>query len=357
MGRHMKLTNKLYSSAFALCSLFALAAPAHAWVAGDTQTKYPIVLVPGVMGFDKLFGSVEYFYKVGDGIQKYSGGQKTYNVWLSAWMTTEERGVALKNEITRILKTHYGVTTLTPAHKANIIAHSHGGTTSRVAAKLMENNIASISTVSTPHYGVPLAESASLVPKWVVNGIVAVCNLAGNALAVFSGRLDWINQQDANAVLNDFTQTGIKQFNAKYPSAGVPTGGSYGTLQYGADATAPGKWAGNGQGAEKSVNDPNAILFYSFAGNVGTSAITRWADPADYVLSAIRMMSNWVGYKGNADSFVPVSSAQFGKNINSSYYWNHVDEQNQILGLLAAGAADPVSVYSTHANRLKLAGR
>lgn len=354
--------SRLLTAALALCLLLSTGGTAHAWVNGDTKTKYPIVLVPGVMGFDTLFGSVEYFYKVADGIRDYSGGQKTYNVSLSAWMSTEERGVALKNEITRILKTHYGVTTLTSAHKANIIAHSHGSTTSRVAAKLMQDNIASITTVAGPHYGTPMPDYAITLPKPVLMAAIAGINVAGSVVALFSGRLDWLFQQNANGVLNDFTQAGMKQFNAKYPSAGVPPGGSYGTKKYGADATALGKLAGDGQGNEKPVTDPNAILFYSFTGNIHNDTFTApgfplVTDPADWALLVIRKFGNWYGYTGDADSFIPVSSARFGKTISDSYWWNHVDEQNQTLGLLAWGAADPVSVYRTHANRLKLAGR
>lgn len=354
--------SRLVSTALALCLLLSTTGTAHAWVNGDTKTKYPIVLVPGVMGFDTLFGSVEYFYKVADGIRDYSGGQKTYNVSLSAWMSTEERGVALKNELTRILKAHYGVTTLTAAHKVNIIAHSHGSTTSRVAAKLMQDNIASITTVAGPHYGTPMPDYAITLPKPVLMAAIAGINVAGSVVALFSGRLDWLFQQNANGVLNDFTQAGMKQFNAKYPSAGVPPGGSYGTKKYGADATAQGKWAGDGQGAEKPVTDPNAILFYSFTGNIKNDTFTApgfplVTDPADWALLVIRKFGNWYGYTGDADSFIPVSSARFGKTISDSYWWNHVDEQNQTLGLLAWGAADPVSVYRTHANRLKLAGR
>lgn len=354
--------SRLVTAALALCLLLSTTGTAHAWVNGDTKTKYPIVLVPGVMGFDTLFGSVEYFYKVADGIRDYSGGQKTYNVSLSAWMSTEERGVALKNELTRILKTHYGVTTLTAAHKVNIIAHSHGSTTSRVAAKLMQDNIASITTVAGPHYGTPMPDYAITLPKPVLMAAIAGINVAGSVVALFSGRLDWLFQQNANGVLNDFTQAGMKQFNAKYPSAGVPPGGSYGTKKYGADATALGKWAGDGQGNEKPVTDPNAILFYSFTGNIKNDTFTApgfplVTDPADWALLVIRKFGNWYGYTGDADSFIPVSSARFGKTISDSYWWNHVDEQNQTLGLLAWGAADPVSVYRTHANRLKLAGR
>jgi triacylglycerol lipase len=349
-------------AALASVLLLCFAGAASAWVNGDTKTKYPIVLVPGVMGFDALFGSVEYFYKVADGIRDYSGGQKTYNVSLSAWMSTEERGIALKNEIVRILKAHYGVTTLTSAHKVNIIAHSHGSTTSRVAAKLIQDNIASLTTVAGPHYGTPMPDYAITLPKPVLMTAIAGLNVAGSVVSVFSGRLDWLFQQNAGGVMNDFTQAGMQRFNTLYPSAGLPAGASYGRKQYGADAVALGKPAGDGQGAEKSVSDPNAILFYSFTGNTHNDTFTApgfplITDPVDWALLVTRKFGNWYGYSADSDSFVPVSSARFGKTISSSYWWNHCDEQNQTLGLLGWGAADPITVYRAHANRLMLAGR
>ncbi|MFW1886737.1 triacylglycerol lipase, partial [Acinetobacter nosocomialis] len=47
---------------------------------------------------------------------------------------------------------------------------------------------------------------------------------------------------------------------------------------------------------------------------------------------------------------------KFGKTIRDDYNWNHLDEVNQVLGISSIFAADPVSVYRQHANRLKLQG-
>lgn len=44
------------------------------------------------------------------------------------------------------------------------------------------------------------------------------------------------------------------------------------------------------------------------------------------------------------------------KTIRDNYYWNHLDEVNQLLGMKDIFAPDPVDVYRQHANRLKLQG-
>ncbi|MEL1599230.1 triacylglycerol lipase, partial [Acinetobacter baumannii] len=49
-------------------------------------------------------------------------------------------------------------------------------------------------------------------------------------------------------------------------------------------------------------------------------------------------------------------SAKFGKTIRDDYNWNHLDEVNQVMGIRSIFAADPVSVYRQHANRLKIQG-
>ena len=41
-----------------------------------TKTKYPVVLAPGVLGFDKLVGFVDYWYGIPSAMQ--DGGAKVY---------------------------------------------------------------------------------------------------------------------------------------------------------------------------------------------------------------------------------------------------------------------------------------
>ena len=57
-----------------------LFAPA-AWATGYTQTKYPIVLVHGLFGFDNI-GPVEYFYGIPEALR--SGGAQVFVSQVSA---------------------------------------------------------------------------------------------------------------------------------------------------------------------------------------------------------------------------------------------------------------------------------
>ncbi len=315
-----------------------------------TKTKYPIVMVPGVMGWDTMLGFYDYFYGVQDAIQRSSNGQRVHLMSVAAWQQTETRGISLKNAIESLCST-YGYT------KVNIIAHSHGSTTSRVAMYLKPSQVASLTTVAGPHYGTPFADYANSLPPWLVATVCAGLNLTGDMLALLSNHCEWLANQDAQAVLNDFTQQGIQKFNTKYPCAGVPAGGSYGNLKYGSDAATSWAKAGDGRAAAKSTTDPTAILYYSFTGNIGHDWSTNVLDLSDVILSGINLFNELEGYYGNADAFIPVTSARFGNVVSSSYYWNHVDEQNQLFGLRALLSADPLTVYRQHANRIKLAGR
>lgn len=49
-------------------------------------------------------------------------------------------------------------------------------------------------------------------------------------------------------------------------------------------------------------------------------------------------------------------SAHLGVVLRDDYSVNHLDEVNQLVGLSALFATNPVSVFRAHANRLKLAG-
>ena len=66
--------------------------PMTASATGYTETKYPIVLVHGLFGFDNI-GAVEYFYTVPFYLR--IDGAKVYTVQVSAANSTEVRGEQL----------------------------------------------------------------------------------------------------------------------------------------------------------------------------------------------------------------------------------------------------------------------
>ena len=66
---------------------------------------------------------------------------------------------------------------------------------------------------------------------------------------------------------------------------------------------------------------------------------------------------------GLPQAFVPASdglvgrcSSHFGKVVRDNFSMNHLDEVNQLFGLTSIFETSPVSVFRSHANRLKNAG-
>lgn len=111
-------------------------------------TNYPIILAPGVFGFNRK--TISYFL----GITHYlndMGFQTMHTKTVVA--RVERRALVLKHQIEGYLKK-------TRASKVNIIAHSMGGLDARyMIAKLdMEDRVASLSTVVTPHRGTSIAD-------------------------------------------------------------------------------------------------------------------------------------------------------------------------------------------------------
>ena len=56
------------------------------------------------------------------------------------------------------------------------------------------------------------------------------------------------------------------------------------------------------------------------------------------------------------DGLVGRCSSHFGQVIRDDYFHNHLDEVNQVLGLVSIFESNPTSVFRAHANRLKNAG-
>ena len=101
---------------------------------GYTETKYPLVLVPGFSGFDTALG-VDYWYKIPEALQK--DGAKVYATSIASITSTEVRGEQLIAEIERIIA-------LTGAEKLNLIGHSQGSPTARYAASVRPDLVASV---------------------------------------------------------------------------------------------------------------------------------------------------------------------------------------------------------------------
>jgi len=49
-------------------------------------------------------------------------------------------------------------------------------------------------------------------------------------------------------------------------------------------------------------------------------------------------------------------SSHLGDVIRDNYFQNHLDEVNQVLGLVSIFESSPASIFRSHANRLKNLG-
>jgi triacylglycerol lipase len=280
-----------------------------------TKTKYPIVLEHGLAGFDQLFGVYSYWFGIVDALE--DGGATVFTTTVSQFNSTEARGEQLIDQIETIVA-------LTGKPKVNLIGHSHGGLDVRYVAAVRPDLVASVSSVATPHKGAALAD---YLRTHVQNGsftedvIAFFANSLGTVLGLLTGHS---NPQDAVAALDSLTSQGTATFNAHYPQ-GVPT-------------------TSCGQGAAAV----GGIRYYSWS---GTGVLTNVFDVSDAALALSSLF-----YPEANDGLVGKCSSHLGTVIRDNYFQNHLDEVNQILGLVSIFESSPPSLFRAHANRLKSAG-
>lgn len=295
-------------------ALLLAGASASAHAAGYTQTRYPIVLVHGLFGFDSALG-VDYFYGVPDALRQ--GGAKVYVAQVSAANSTEVRGEQLLAQVKTILA-------LTGAAKVNLVGHSHGGPTARYVAGVAPQLVASVTSVGGVNRGSRVADimrgvaPAGSVSEAVANGAAKALVGLINLLSGGSGL-----PQMPTAALDSLTTAGAARFNNRFPQ-GVPT-------------------AGCGSGAELV----NGVRYYSWT---GIQPLTNVLDASDGLLSVLSL-----AFGEANDGLVSACSSRLGKHLGD-YRQNHLDEVNQMLGLRDWFSTDPVTLYRQHANRLQQQG-
>ncbi|TDR41641.1 triacylglycerol lipase [Tahibacter aquaticus] len=297
-----------------LLCLFA-AAPVAAQ-SGYTQTRHPIVLVHGLLGFDSLLGVYDYWYGIPS--QLRSGGAKVYVASVAAANSSAVRGEQLIRDLDH-LRALYGHA------KFNLIGHSHGGPTIRYVASVRPDLVASVTSVGAPHKGSKVADAldATLPPGSPLRPLVAgFVDALGGFLAFLSGNSD---PQYALGALASLNTAGSTAFNTRHPQ-GMPASSC-------------------GEGAATV----NGVRYYSIG---GTSVLTNIFDASDALLGAGGL---FFGFEAN-DGLVGRCSSHLGVVLRDDYGWNHLDEVNQVLALRGLFASDPVSVLRAQANRLKNAG-
>lgn len=151
--------------------LLLLLKPKKKYIEEDTSVykcKYPILLVHGMVLKDfKLYRA---FRKIKDVL--IDNSVDVYVSKIDGIGTIENNANQLKKEILNLLEK-------TKANKVNIIAHSKGGLDSRYMISMlnMEDKVASLTTLSTPHHGSKLSRKLLTLPNWMKNIIAFFVNL------------------------------------------------------------------------------------------------------------------------------------------------------------------------------------
>jgi triacylglycerol lipase len=308
-----RLTRSILTS-LALVCLVALSSP-KTGCGTYTKTQYPIVLAHGAAGFDSLLGVLDYWFGIPENLA--ADGAAVYVTEVSQLNSPQVRGEQLIAQLEEIRA-------ITGKPRMNLIGHSQGGLDVRYVAAVRPDLVASVTTVGSPHKGAEIADT--LVASFVAGGfsqdvLATLGNSLGTVIGLLSGHSD---PQDAIAGIQSLTTSGCAAFNATYPQA-VPT-------------TA----CGNG------ASTVNGIRYYSWT---GTGVLTNGADVFDGALGVASLFTHDAN-----DGLVGRCSAHLGQVLRDDYFMNHLDEVNQITALVSLFETNPVSVFRTHANRLKTAG-
>lgn len=297
--------------------LFAIAAlPAPSWATGYTQTRYPIVLVHGLFGFDNI-GPVEYWYGIPGALRH--DGARVYVAQVSASNSTEVRGEQLLTQVKQILAA-------TGAAKVNLIGHSHGGPTARYVASVRPDLVASVTSVGGVNKGSKVADILiGIAPGGSLSNAVlaSITNGLSQLISFLSGSPNL--PQNANAANVSLSTAGSLKFNAAHPE-GIPT-------------------TACGEGAYQV----NGVRYFSWSGAKPYTNVLDIVDPA------LALTSLAFGSAKN-DGLVASCSSHLGHVIRDDYGMNHLDEVNQTIGLVNIFETSPVTLYRQQANRLKNLG-
>lgn len=305
---------KILTTGLTACALALTLSTASAGT--YTQTKYPIVMVHGIFGFDNI-GPVEYFYGIPSALR--ADGARVYLVQVSAANSHEVRGEQLLTQVKQILAA-------SGAAKVNLIGHSQGSPTSRYVASVRPDLIASVTSVDGVNKGSAVADVViGVAPPGSLSRtvIASVANGVASVISFLSGGSGLT--QNSLAAVTSLSTAGTAKFNRAHPE-GVPT-----------SACGEGAYSARG------------VAYYSWG---GAKSYTNVFDPLDPFMA---LTSLAFGGAQN-DGLVSTCSQRLGKVIRANYAMNHMDAVNQTVGIVNLFETSPITVYRAHANRLKLAG-
>ena len=287
------------------------------------KTRYPIVFVHGIFGFDRIMG-YSYFFKIADSLRKL--GCEVYTPAVSATNTTEERGKQLLAEVRKILRK-------SGAEKVNLIGHSQGSTTCRYVAALHPELVGSVTSVNGVNFGSEIADLMLdiLSGKLVGNSANLIVESFMKLISLLSTKP--LLPQDFKGSLKSLSTEGTNEFNKKYPQ-GLPE-----------------TWGGQGKELET-----NGVYYYSWSGIIKLNAVNEGLNILDPTHAILVALSAFFKKERNQnDGLVGRYATHLGKVIGSDYQMDHLDAINQLAGAHPT-KPDPVKLYLDHAARLHFKG-
>lgn len=263
------------------------------------STKYPLLLVHGAGSIDPI-----HWGRIPGALMQH--GAEVFFGQQDSWADIETNAKGIVTRIDEILsQTH--------AEKVNIIGHSKGGLEARMAASSlgMQDKIASITTVATPHYGSKTMDVLFKLPQFIWRRIVASVNRQAAAAGD--------KHPDCFKVLSEFTTKYMRKFNENNP-------------------------------------DRTGILYQSYA------SILRF--PFSYAILSLTKLVVYI-IEGQNDGLVTVTSASWGNRCsiihsNSLRGISHQDavdiRKKPFTNKGGLGVSDICDVYVQIAKELKMEG-
>lgn len=289
----------------------------------NADTRYPILLVHGLFGFDRI-GNFELFHDIKQALR--SAGARVFVPHLSATHSNEARGEQLLAQIERVLEG-------TGTDKVNLIGHSQGALAARYAGAMVPQSVASVTSVSGPNHGSELADflRKALTPGQLPEQVAeTVVTLFAEFLAILGGHRGL--PQNAVAALNALTTDGVAAFNGKYPQGLPKTRG--------------------GQGCERV----DGVHYYSWSGILQGNLLENGLNAMNPLHHCLRTFSRYfVDEAEQNDGLVGRFSSHLGTVIRSNYPLDHLGTLRQ-TGIASTKDLDPIDLYVQHAERLKKAG-
>ena len=295
-------------------------------MAQEQATRYPLLLVPGLLGFVRLL-VYPYWFGIVKALER--GGATVIPVMVSGVNSTEIRGEQLLKIIEQTVRE-------TGVAKVNLIGHSQGALTVRYVAARRPDLVASVTSVAGPNYGSELADylerhfPPGTLGGRVVNAVIGL--LAWTIVAFETGYRGPKLPMDITASHQSLTTTGVALFNRQYPQ-GLPE-----------------VWGENG---EELVD---GVRYYSWSGILKPGITNRGRNLIDGTNVTCRIFARtFRKERGQSDGMVGRFSSHLGTVIGDDFPLDHFDIVNQTFGLVGKGA-DPVRLFMEHAARLKAAG-